>query len=173
MKIYNLYLMGEVNSDNVNSLIKDIHNLELKYLDSKKEEIPTIKLFLKTNGGDVAQGLSLHDVIKKSFLDIEIICIGTVFSIGIVILLSCEKRYSYPNTHMLIHNVCTNDFSGTRVEQSIDYKYTKFLQQKINNIILQNTNISKTLLNKKLNSNLDWYLDLKDCQKYNLIKEII
>ena len=64
-------------------------------------------IYLDTFGGDLYEGLKIHDAIKELKTNPHIEAMGTVASSGVQILISTENRYMSANSRLLIHNPWT------------------------------------------------------------------
>lgn len=61
-------------------------------------------IFLDTFGGNLYEGLKIHDAIKALNINPHIEAMGTVASSGVQILISTDNRYMSDNSRLLIHN---------------------------------------------------------------------
>jgi len=78
-------------------------------------------IYLDTFGGDLYEGLKIHDAIKALNTNPHIEAMGTVASSGVQILIATENRYMSANSRLLIHNpwtVAIGDDSELRKEAS-------------------------------------------------------
>ncbi len=92
-----VFLVGEINSDNANDLIK-----KLMYLD--KKELGEITIYINSPGGEVMSGLAVYDFIKIMKSPIRTVCVGDTESMGAIIFLAGEKREMLPHARILIHD---------------------------------------------------------------------
>jgi len=98
---------GDIEQDNIDKLIIELSktNKELEDNTSIKEKDKKIILYFTTQGGSVVHGLRLINHISGSKYPIYCIANGVVASMGIYILLSCHKRFTYKYTYFLIHDI--------------------------------------------------------------------
>lgn len=136
---------------------------------------PSIYISLISPGGIVYSGFSMYDVIhsynKKVTTNIYVS--GFCMSMGIPVLCSVpvEQRYAHPNTVFMIHQVSSLSF-GTLADLEQDVEQTKFLQDRLFDIIKTNTNIPESKLEQVYREKLDWYITAEEALRYGLIGKI-
>lgn len=135
-------------------------------------EMPHIQILLSTYGGNVYDGLSLHDAIKNSKTDVDITCFGKIMSMGIVILLSAKTRKAYRNTTFMIHELTSGVIGKiAEMEESIDE--AKRINRVLFDIIEKETKISHSWLKEIFNKKKDWFFTAEEALEIGLITEII
>ncbi len=92
-----VFLVGEINSDSANDLIK-----KLMYLD--KKDLGEITIYINSPGGEVMSGLAVYDFIKIMKSPIRTVCVGDTESMGAIIFIAGEKREMLPHVRILIHD---------------------------------------------------------------------
>ena len=98
MKSRKVFLVGQVNYDTCNELIKQLMCLEAQ--DNTKEII----IYINSPGGSVTDGLALYDVIQLLDSPIRTVCIGMAASMGAILFLAGEKRQMLPHSEIMIHD---------------------------------------------------------------------
>ncbi|MCR5280061.1 MAG: ATP-dependent Clp protease proteolytic subunit [Lachnospiraceae bacterium] len=95
-----IFLVGEVNDETCNTLIK-----ELLYMESEDNSKP-ITLFINSPGGDVGSGLAVYDTIRLLKSPVTAVVTGIAASMGSIILLACDKdkRFMLPSSRIMIHD---------------------------------------------------------------------
>lgn len=102
-KIKILYITT-IDTDSIEYIITKI----LKWnLNSKAEEI---RLYIDSEGGDAAGTFALTDVMSNSRIPINTYVLGKAYSAALLIAASGHKRYCYPKSHFMYHDVVTNNF---------------------------------------------------------------
>lgn len=91
-------LIGEVNSESVNSLISQI-----RYL-AREEPGKEITIYINSPGGEVSSGLALYDVMKAVKCPIRTVCVGTAASMGAVLFAAGDRRDMLPHAQLMIHD---------------------------------------------------------------------
>ncbi len=79
-----IFLVGEVNDESCNELIK-----ELLYMEAEDDTKP-ITLFINSPGGDVGSGLAVYDTIRLLKSPVTAVVTGIAASMGSIILLACD-----------------------------------------------------------------------------------
>ncbi len=116
-----IFLMGPINTDMANTIIAQLLFLEGK--DPDKD----IFMYINSPGGSVNDGLAIYDTMNYIKCDVCTICTGSAMSMGALILSAGAKgkRYSLPNSEIMIHQVL---ISGGLEGQATDIAiYTKHL----------------------------------------------
>ena len=150
----------------------NILNASCAKFDSSVVEMPHIQVLLSTYGGDVYDGLSLHDAIKNSNTEVDITCFGKIMSMGIIILLASKNRKAYRNTTFMIHEISSGAIGKLAdLEESVDE--AKRLNKVLFDIIEKETKITKAQLEEIYNKKQDWFITAEEALKLGLITEII
>ena len=160
-----IFISGVIDDD-----ISNIVIAELLYLDSVSND--DIYLYINSVGGSVSSGLAIYDTMNLVRSDICTLGIGTAASMGAFLLSSgtVGKRYSLPNTNIMIHQVlssfegCTNNIKDS-TDRIIE------LQKKLNKILSKNT--KKSI--KKIENDIkkDFYMSAVEACDYGLIDKVL
>lgn len=160
-----IFISGVIDDD-----ISNIVIAELLYLDSVSND--DIYLYINSVGGSVSSGLAIYDTMNLVRSDICTLGIGTAASMGAFLLSSgtIGKRYSLPNTNIMIHQVlssfegCTNNIKDS-TDRIIE------LQKKLNKILSKNT--KKSI--KKIENDIkkDFYMAAGEACEYGLIDKVL
>lgn len=110
MKSRKIFLVGPVDSDSTNELIKQLMHLENQ--DNTKE----ITLYINSPGGCVSDGLAVYDLLQLLNSPLRTVCIGTAASMGAILFLAGDKREMLPHTRIMIHDPSFHnyDMSGKK-----------------------------------------------------------
>lgn len=160
-----IFISGVIDDD-----ISNIVIAELLYLDSVSND--DIYLYINSVGGSVSSGLAIYDTMNLVRSDICTLGIGTAASMGAFLLSSgtVGKRYSLPNTNIMIHQVLSS-FEGctNNIKDSTDRMIE--LQKKLNKILSKNT--KKSI--KKIENDIkkDFYMSAVEACEYGLIDKVL
>ena len=160
-----IFISGVIDDD-----ISNIVIAELLYLDSVSND--DIYLYINSVGGSVSSGLAIYDTMNLVRSDICTLGIGTAASMGAFLLSSgtVGKRYSLPNTNIMIHQVLSS-FEGctNNIKDSTDRMIE--LQKKLNKILSKNT--KKSI--KKIENDIkkDFYMSAGEACEYGLIDKVL
>ena len=91
-------LVGEVNADSVNALIR-----QLRYLQREDPE-GQITLYINSPGGGVDSGMALYDVMQAVSCPIRIVCVGLAASMAALLFVSGSRRDMLPHSRIMIHD---------------------------------------------------------------------
>ena len=159
-----ILLTGEID-DSLASLIIS----ELLYLDSLNNE--SISLYINSPGGSITSGLAIYDTIHYIKSKVNTICLGMAMSMGAFLLASTTgKRSALPNAEIMIHQ----PYGGMQgVVSDIDIQAKRLLKTKakLNHLLAIHTNQPLETINN--DTERDYYMDVNEALKYNLIDEII
>ena len=176
----NLYLPTAVDQESMNKLTKSIIDInesddyiEKIYAAHDIEYVPKpIKIYIDTYGGLVYQCFGLIGVMEKSDTPIHTIVTGAAMSCGFMILINGHKRFGYKHATPLYHQVSTGFFGKVKdMEESL--VEAKRLQEKIEEMTLRKTKISKKRLKKVFDNKVDWFMSAEEALKLRVIDEII
>lgn len=63
-----------------------------------------VTVYLNSDGGCWYNGMAIFDIINHSISEVHMYALGSVMSMGSVILQSANTRYMYPHATMMIHD---------------------------------------------------------------------
>ena len=155
---------------NVLTLERMILAFNMEDKDKPVEERKPIKLFLQNDGGLLQMAYSLIDIIQASKTPVYTYDLGVCSSAAALIFLSAPRRFMFRNSTVLIHQGSA-EFTGDAGKILDATQSYKEMLKKMNNYILQRTNIPKAMLTKKRND--DWTLSAEECIKYQVATDIV
>ncbi|MGH9409675.1 MAG: ATP-dependent Clp protease proteolytic subunit, partial [Vicinamibacterales bacterium] len=136
-----------------------------------------ITLFINSAGGNVTDGLALHDAIRHIVsrgIEVTIIVQGMAYSMGSVVLqaASAGRRLSYPHSWIMIHEPAkwAGWQSTTAAAQHLDR--LKQMQNQIYRILAERSGkpIKQIIRDTK---RTDFYLDARRAKAYGLIDDVL
>jgi ATP-dependent Clp protease, protease subunit len=100
-RLRDIYLIGDIDKDSARASIERLRELAN---DSRRP----ITLYINSAGGNVTDGLALHDAIRSlvdSGIEVTIIVQGMAYSMGSVVLqaASAGRRLAFPHSWIMIH----------------------------------------------------------------------
>ena len=172
----NIFITTDISQNILQELIQRIN--EINEEDNKNEKLlkkfkrKKIKIYISSFGGEVYTALGIFDLIKNSKTKINTYVYGTAMSAGLIIFLAGHKRFVSKYTTIMIHEL--SSLVGGKLEDLSEniYECTR-LQNILNTIILDNTNISKKEVKRIQKERKDFYLSSEECLKYGICHEII
>lgn len=131
-----------------------------------------IKIYIDSYGGYVYQCFGLLSVIDKSKTAVHTIVTGAAMSCGFMILIHGHKRFAYENATPMYHQV-SDGIQGKVKDIQEDLKETLRLQERVEEMTLTRTKITKKKLKKIYKTKRDWYMTAKEAKKLGVVDEII
>ena len=131
-----------------------------------------IKIFINSNGGSLNAIMEFITLCNLSKTPVIAIGMGKCYSAGGLLLMGIPKgnRYILSTTEALVHDGSTGS-RGDTGKVLDDLEYTKKTEESTKKFILEHTNISSELYDKKYRMN--WWLDSSEIIKYGLADHII
>jgi ATP-dependent Clp protease protease subunit len=143
--------------------------LFLQKEDNKKD----IMMYINCPGGIIYAGLAIMDTMKYVSCDIATVGIGTVASMGTLVLASGTKgkRYSLPNSMIHIHQPYSPSVKGQASDIEIEAKEILRLKDLLARILCKTTGQTKEKIMKDFDR--DYNMTAQEAKEYGLIDEII
>src|SRR5437762_3778903 len=100
-RLRDVYLIGDIEKDTARTCIERLRELA-------NENNRPISLYINSAGGNVTDGLAIHDVVQhlvSTGIEVTIVVQGMAYSMGSVVLQAASpgKRLSYPHSWIMIH----------------------------------------------------------------------
>lgn len=169
-RLRDVYLIGDIEKDTARSVIERLRELA-------NDSSRPITLYINSAGGNVTDGLAMHDAIRQLVnrgIEITIIVQGMAYSMGSVILQAASdgRRLSLPHSWIMIHEPAkwAGWQSTSAAAQHLDR--LKQMQSQIYEILAKRSGkpLQKIIRDTK---RTDFYLDAKKALEYGLIDGII
>ena len=162
-------LMGDVNEENIKPVIEWIL-IENHVQKVKKKELI---LMVCSEGGAIADGFALIDVMNASSIPIKTIGLGCIASCGLLIFLAGApgRRVLTPNTSILSHQFSWGS-SGKEHELFAVVKEFELTQQRMINHYRTCTNLTDEQIREHLLPPHDVYLGAEEAHKLGLCDHI-
>ncbi len=165
-----VYLFGDIEKDTARLCIERLRELS-------NDNGRPISLYINSAGGNVTDGLAIHDTIRylvTQGLQITVIVQGMAYSMGSVILQAASpgKRLAFPHSWIMIHEPAkwAGWQSTTAAAQHLER--LKQMQDQIYNILSSRSGkpLRQIIRDTKRN---DFYLDAKKALDYGLIDAVV
>ena len=169
-RLRDVYLIGDIEKDVAKGVIERLRELA-------GESRKPITLYINSAGGNVTDGLALHDVIRHivaSGTEITVIVQGMAYSMGSVVLQAASpgRRLAYPHSWIMIHEPAkwAGWQSTTAAAQHLDR--LKQMQSQIYRIMADRSGkpLKQIIRDTK---RVDFYLDAWKAKEYGLIDHVI
>jgi ATP-dependent Clp protease protease subunit len=166
-----LYINSPIDESIIDSIVFNILKFNREDRDIPSEKRKPVLLYINTPGGSVVDGFGLIDVILCSETPIYTINQALCASMGFLIFLAGEKRYSMPRAEFLMHDGSGFAADSTaKMKDRIEFE-TNQLEKMVREFIIGRTNISEDLYEQKYR--VEWYMLPKEAQEYGIVTDIV
>lgn len=166
-----LYLNSEIDKDAIDNLV--YHIIRYNRIDKgiRKEARKPIILYINSPGGNVADGYGIIDAILSSKTPVYTVNIAMCASMGFLIYLAGDKRYSFAHSEFLMHDGSTMGFDSiAKMKDRMEFE-TIQLEKMTKEYIMSRTNIDEKLYDEKYR--VEWYFLPDEGKKIGAIDYII
>jgi ATP-dependent Clp protease protease subunit len=169
-KLRDVYLIGDIEKDTARSCIERLRELA-------NDNNRPITLYINSAGGNVTDGLALHDSIRHLIsrgVEVTIIVQGMAYSMGSIVLQAASdgRRLSFPHSWIMIHEPAkwAGWQSTTAAAQHLER--LKQMQDQIYRILSSRSGKPLRQIIKDT-KRTDFYLDAAKALEYGLIDAIV
>src|ERR1700733_2638111 len=164
----NIIFIGTPIDDNIANLVI-AQMLFLAQEDPEKD----IQLYINSPGGSITAGMAIYDTMQYVRPDVVTTCVGQAASIASVLLCAgaTKKRFSLPNSRILIHQPWMSGLSGQATDIDIHAKEILRMRSVINHIYSNHCGQAGTKIEKDVER--DFIMSPQQAKDYGLIDEII
>ncbi len=164
----NIIFVGTPVEDNVANLV--IAQLLFLMAEDPKRDI---SLYINSPGGSITAGLAIYDTMQFVKNDVTTICIGQAASMGALILAAGThgKRFTLPNSRILIHQPSITGLSGQATDIDIHAKEILRIRSMTNEILAKHTGQKTERIEKDVER--DFIMSAEQAKVYGIIDEII
>lgn len=147
---------------------------QLLFLESENPE-KDIQIYINSPGGSVTAGMAIYDTIQHVRCPVSTICIGQAASMGAVLLCSGTKgkRYSLPNSRILIHQplISGGGISGQATDIDLQAKEILRMRKVLNEILSRHS--GQTIERIEKDTDRDYIMSADEAVAYGLVDEVI
>ena len=131
-----------------------------------------IEIFIDSPGGNVYPALGLIDVMAQSRTRIHTIVTGKAMSAALLITACGHKRMAHKHSTFMFHQLSTGTFGNL---EDINESVREFnrMQEQLDNIILERTKLTKTILDENRERRSDWYMTSQEALANGIIDQIV
>ena len=142
-----------------------------RYLDLGIRRRPEIRIFIRSDGGDIHSGLSAMDAIQNmDRVKVRTIADGICASAATFILLGGHRRYMTPNSYIMIHQLNMDGTWGKFEDFKDQLANLQQFMDRFRKIYLEETNIPSEKLEEILKR--DVYMDSTKCLDWEIVDGI-
>jgi ATP-dependent Clp protease protease subunit len=132
-----------------------------------------ILLYINSPGGSITAGLAIYDTMQFIRPDVQTYCMGQAASMGAVLLAAgaAGKRYSLPNSRILIHQPWLSGLAGQASDIDIHAKEILRMRERLNEILALHTKQPLTKIQE--DTDRDYILGAEQAKDYGIIDSVI
>lgn len=166
-----LYLTSEVDELIIGSIIDMIIRYNREDKGKPREERKPIIFYINTPGGSLIDGFGLIDVMIASKTPIYTVNQASCYSMGFLIFLAGDKRYSMKNSTFLCHDGSSFAFGSlSKVKDRLEFE-TGQMEKHVMDYIISRTAISEELYKK--NYKTEWYMYPDEAKEHGILTHIV
>jgi ATP-dependent Clp protease, protease subunit len=169
-RIRDVYLIGDIEKDSARAVIERLRELAS---DSRRP----ITLYVNSAGGNVTDGLAIHDTIRHLISlgqEVTIVVQGMAYSMGSVVLQAASpgRRLAFPHSWIMIHEPAKWAGWQSTSAAAQHLERLKQMQAQIYRILAARSGrpLSRIIRDTK---RTDFYLDAAKAREYGLIDTVI
>ncbi len=132
-----------------------------------------ITLYINSPGGSISAGMAIYDTIRFIRPDVQTYCIGQAASMAAVLLAAGakSKRYSLPNSRIIIHQPLMTGLGGQATDIDIHAKEILRMRARLNEILAAHTD--QTLERIGEDTERDYIMSADQAREYGIIDDVI
>ena len=166
-----LYLNGEIDENIIDYIATPILIKNIEEQDLSEDKLKPITIWVNSYGGNADVGLYMINLIQESRIPIHAKVLSVAASAALYLTIACKYRTASRNSIFLLHKGSYSiGGNASEVEDVLEF-YKGEVDNKIVELILSRTNVSKEEL-KKIRRNETYCLGEKALE-YGFIDEII
>jgi ATP-dependent Clp protease protease subunit len=163
-----ILFIGTPIDDHVANLV----TAQLLFLEAEDPE-RDIQLYVNSPGGSITAGMAIYDTMQYVRPDVVTTCVGQAASIAALLLAAGapKKRFSLPNSRILIHQPWMSGLSGQATDIDIHAKEILRMREVINKLLASHSKQPLEKLEKDVER--DFIMSAEQAKEYGLVDEII
>ena len=163
-----ILFIGTPIDDHVANLV----TAQLLFLEAEDPE-RDIQLYINSPGGSITAGMAIYDTMQYVRPDVVTTCVGQAASIAALLLAAGarKKRFSLPNSRILIHQPWMSGLSGQATDIDIHAKEILRMRTVINELLASHSGQPLEKLEKDVER--DFIMSAQQAKEYGLVDEII
>jgi len=152
--------------------VANLVTAQLLFLEAEDPE-KDISLYINSPGGSITAGMAIYDTMQFVRPRVVTICVGQAASIAALLLTAgaAKKRFSLPNSRILIHQPWMSGLSGQATDIDIHAKEILRMRSVINHLLADHSGQSIEKIEK--DTERDFIMSAQQAKEYGLIDEII
>ncbi|MGE0449647.1 MAG: ATP-dependent Clp protease proteolytic subunit [Vicinamibacterales bacterium] len=169
-RLRDVYLIGDIEKDVARSVIERLRELA-------SESTRPITLYVNSAGGNVTDGLAIHDAIRHLVsrgIEVTIVVQGMAYSMGSVVLQAASegRRHAFPHSWIMIHEPAKWAGWQSTSAAAQHLERLKQMQDQIYRILSVRSGKPLRQIIKDT-KRTDFYLDASRAMEYGLIDAVV
>lgn len=166
-----LFINDEIDGMVIDTVVYQIMRFNAQDKGKSVEDRVPIKLYINSNGGSVTDGYGLIDAILTSKTPVYTINQAMCASMGFLIFIAGDKRYTMPHSEFLMHDGSNFAMGSTaKMKDRMDFELGE-LENMTKEYIISRTKITEDLYKEKYR--MEWYFLPKTAKNYGVADFII
>jgi ATP-dependent Clp protease protease subunit len=163
-----IIFIGTPIDDNVANLVV----AQLLFLEAEDPD-RDILLYINSPGGSVTAGMAIYDTMQFIKPDVQTYCIGQAASVAAVLLASGSKtkRFSLPNSRILIHQPWLQGLGGQATDIDIHARELLRTRERLNQILARHS--GQPLERIQQDTERDYIMSAEQGKEYGIIDDVI
>jgi ATP-dependent Clp protease protease subunit len=156
----------------VDDAVANLVIAQMLFLEAEDPE-RDILVYLNSPGGSITAVLAIYDTMQFIKPDVQTYCIGQAASMAAVLLASGAKgkRFSLPNSRVLIHQPWVTGLGGQTTDIDIHAKELLRTRERLNQILAEHT--GQPLKRIETDTERDYILTADQSKEYGIIDDVI
>ena len=162
-----VFLVGPVTDESANLVVA-----QLLFLESENPD-KDIYLYINSPGGSITAGMSIYDTMNFIKPDVQTYCMGQAASFAALLLAAGAKgkRFSLPNSRILIHQPWASGLGGQATDIDIHAREILRQRERLNEIMANCT--GQQLSKIQQDTERDYILGAAEAKEYGIIDDVI
>jgi ATP-dependent Clp protease protease subunit len=156
----------------IDDAIANLVIAQMLFLEAEDPE-RDILLYINSPGGSITAGLAIYDTMQFIKPDVQTYCIGQAASMAAVLLTAGAKgkRFSLPNSRILIHQPWMSGVSGQASDIDIHAREILRMRERLNEILASHTGQPLTRIQE--DTDRDYIMSAAQAKDYGIIDDVL
>jgi len=156
----------------IDDTIANLVFAQMLFLEAEDPE-RDILLYINSPGGSITAGLAIYDTMQFIKPDVQTYCIGQAASMAAVLLTAGKKgkRFSLPNSRILIHQPWMSGLAGQASDIDIHAKEILRMRERLNEILSLHTGQALTRIQD--DTDRDYIMGAGQAKDYGIIDDVL
>jgi ATP-dependent Clp protease protease subunit len=143
--------------------------MQMLFLDNQDSQKP-INFYINSPGGVCIDGLAIYDTMNLISSPVHTVCVGQASSMAAVLLAAGTKRYSLPNSRIMIHQPIGGAY-GQATDVQIHADEIKKTRERLESILAKH--MKKKPSEIKEMCERDYFMSSEEAKKNGIIDSVI